>query len=98
LSLGVLTGPGHSRQADDPPTPITLLPWMFPQVLTLVLGPVGDTENGEVLFWGFCEKKVGVEYGNSEAKQLQTSAPPTSCTEPLCSLLPSPPSSLFTPF
>lgn len=35
--------------------------------LTLVLGPVGDTENGAVLFWGFCKEKL------SEARAVRQS-------------------------
>lgn len=52
----------------------------------MVPGPVGDTENGEVLFWGFCKEQVGVGDGNSEMKQLLTPCPcPTELrSAPFC--------------
>lgn len=58
-----MTGLWDTSKSNCHPAPSTHLPlsWLFCQVLTLVVpGPVGDTENREVLFWGFCEEKVGM--------------------------------------
>lgn len=72
----------HSKHTKDAlPPEYHPLHLMIPPVLTLVLGPVGDTENGDALFWGFCEERVGARVvGMGSGKVPDTCPPPRPLT------------------
>lgn len=70
LGLSAPSGPGPKAGLQNPVPKaaashhrIPPSPGCSDRYFTLVLGPVGDTENEEVLFWGFCKEKVGVRMG-----------------------------------